>query len=173
MKAKKLFPDLSFRRLIRPAVPVDNLESTDVDRPLSANMGREVKEQLTSLDNKITELDKNCLNGTVKTIHNNIYVSESNEWVYIDTEDISKYRFLNFSFSDPDNAIDQSVLRNVISYNTFKQSTATIPIEIVLNPWNSSNEYKVRTYYVSDTQIAIYRGSNCYQYYRFNIHGIN
>ena len=173
MKAKKLFPDISFRRLVRSAVPVDNLESTDVDRPLSANMGREVKEQLTSLDNNITELDKNCLHGTVKTINSNIYVSASNKWVYIDTEDISKYRFLNFSFSDPDNVIDQSVLRNVISYNDFKRSTATIPINIVLNLWDSSNEYTVRAYYVSDTQIAIYRGSNCYQYYRVNIHGIN
>ena len=46
MKAKKLFPDISFRRLVRLTVPVDNLESTDVDRPLSANMGREIKEQI-------------------------------------------------------------------------------------------------------------------------------
>lgn len=57
MKAKKLFPDISFRRLVRPTVPVDNLESTDVDRPLSANMGREVKEQIDENTNSINELN--------------------------------------------------------------------------------------------------------------------
>ena len=58
MKAKKLFPDLSFKRLARHAVPVDNLESTDVDRPLSANMGREVKELVDENTNNISELDE-------------------------------------------------------------------------------------------------------------------
>ena len=58
MKAKKLFPDISFRRLVRAAVPVDSLESTDVDRPLSANMGREVKEQIDE-SNTICTLPQN------------------------------------------------------------------------------------------------------------------
>lgn len=57
MKAKKLFPDITFRRLVRLSVPVDNLESTDVDRPLSANMGREVKEQADENTNSINKLN--------------------------------------------------------------------------------------------------------------------
>ena len=58
MKAKKLFPDISFRRLVRPAVPVDNLESTDVDRPLSANMGREIKNQIDESNKNLTNVSK-------------------------------------------------------------------------------------------------------------------
>lgn len=59
MKAKKLFPDISFRRLVRPSVPVDNLDSTDVDRPLSANMGREINDDLNNITLDVTNLKSN------------------------------------------------------------------------------------------------------------------
>ena len=46
MKAKKLFPDISFNRLWKAVHPVDNLESTDKDKSLSANMGREINNKI-------------------------------------------------------------------------------------------------------------------------------
>ena len=68
MKAKKLFPDISFRRLVRAAVPVDSLESTDVDRPLSANMGREVKEQIDESNKKTTFNLESTLADTITVV---------------------------------------------------------------------------------------------------------
>lgn len=62
MKAKKLFPDISFRRLVRHAVPVDNLESTDTDRPLSANMGREVNDDLSNVKNDLNDVTSDVTN---------------------------------------------------------------------------------------------------------------
>ena len=62
MKAKKLFPDISFRRLVRQDVPVDNLESTDVDRPLSANMGREVNDDLSNVKNDLNDVTSDVTN---------------------------------------------------------------------------------------------------------------
>lgn len=68
MKAKKLFPDISFRKLARPSVPVDNLESTDVDRPLSANMGRKIKDDFGIPINATMLLTKNLTSDDNKTM---------------------------------------------------------------------------------------------------------
>lgn len=88
MKAKKLFPDISFRRLVRAAVPVDNLESTDTDRPLSANMGREVKEQIDENTNSINELDGKIDEEIANHNHEGVYVkenfSQNNRYIHYD-----------------------------------------------------------------------------------------
>lgn len=123
------------------------------------------------INESLGECVKKSETGCVK-LASNIYIAQGNTWVTVQVNDnISKYKYLGFSFTDADNDYAQAQANCIIPVDNFKLIGSNKPLNFVSDPHNTSSNRKVSAYYMSDTYIGLKRGSECNQYDRVNVIG--
>lgn len=105
-------------------------------------------------------------------LKNNYYVATADTWTNVTlSQSIDGFGALGFSVSPSDVGME-CASQTMLPVDYFKLSSKTNPVVINFNAANDTTTYKFMVYYVDDTTVAVYRGSNVYQYHRFNMMGL-